>query len=111
MGNGSDAKGYADSRHWKIISEGDLEIDSGEARAQAQQAKKRKAREFEKLAAEIEEWAMRMIQEGEQDGCRKVSCNGRSILPENKSLLKASQAVDVLWMIVFSDKFRHGFAQ
>jgi hypothetical protein len=58
-----------------MMSDGDLEEDSEEMRAQARLAKKRKARECEKLAAEIEEWAMRMIQEGEQEGWKEVLCN------------------------------------
>ncbi len=59
----------------KMIDDGDLEEDSEESRTQARLAKKRKARDCEKLAAEIEEWAMRMIQEGEEHGWKEVSCN------------------------------------
>ena len=100
----------------KMMSEGDLETDSEEARAQARQAKKRKARECEKLAAEIEEWAMRMIQEGDQDGWREVSCNKMmrgSINPteRTRAYLKVRRpSRSLLWLIVFPDKVRDGCA-
>jgi len=59
----------------KMVADGDIEEDSEEIKAQARLAKRRRARDCEKLAGEIEEWATRIIKEGEEDGWKEVSCN------------------------------------
>jgi len=55
--------------------EGDSEEDKEEVKAQARLAQRRKAKECEKLAAEIEEWAMKILEETEEDGWKEVTCN------------------------------------
>jgi hypothetical protein len=79
----------------KMIADGDIEEDSEEIQAQARLAKRRKARECEKLAGEIEEWAMRVIKETEDDGWKEVPCSKmmrKSINPteRTKAYLKVS---------------------
>ena len=59
----------------KMISNGELDEDPEEAQAQARSAKRRRAKECEKLAGEIEEWAMKILDEDEEDGWREVACN------------------------------------
>ena len=59
----------------KMISIGDLDEDPEEAQAQARLAKRRRAKECEKLAGEIEEWAMKILGEDEDDGWKEVACN------------------------------------
>jgi len=59
----------------KMVTDGQLEDDSEEAKAQTRLAKWRRARECEKLAGEVEEWAMQIIKEGEDDGWKPVTCN------------------------------------
>ena len=58
----------------KIVN-GDYEPDSEEDRAQAQLMRKRRARESEKLASDIEKWALRMLEEDEEDGWQEVTCS------------------------------------
>lgn len=59
----------------RMITDGELEEDSEEAQVQARLAKRRRAKECEKLAGEIEEWATRIIEEDEDDGWKEISCN------------------------------------
>lgn len=59
----------------KMMADGQMEDDSEEAKTQMRLAKWRRARECEKLAAEVEEWAMKIIKEGEEDGWKEVPCN------------------------------------
>lgn len=59
----------------KMIADGNLEEDVEEAQAQARLAKRRREKECEKLAAEIEEWAMKILDEDEDEGWKEVACN------------------------------------
>ena len=59
----------------KMISNGELDEDPEEAQAQARSAKRRRAKECEKLAGEIEDWAMKILDEDEEDGWKEVVCN------------------------------------
>lgn len=59
----------------KMVADGQMEDDSEEAKAQSRLAKWRRARESEKLAAEVENWAMNIIKQGEEDGWKEVSCS------------------------------------
>lgn len=54
---------------------GEEEEDSEEMKAEARLAKRRRARDCERLAGEIEEWATGILKEGEDDGWKEVSCN------------------------------------
>jgi cell division septum initiation protein DivIVA len=48
---------------------------SDEAKAQARMMRRKKQKEAEKLAREIESWAQRLLQEGEEEGWKEVECN------------------------------------
>lgn len=82
-----------------ISADGEMEEeDSEEIKAQARVAKRRKARECEKLAGEIEDWAMQMIKAGEEDGWKEVACNKmmrKSVNPTDrtKAYVKVSPSV------------------
>lgn len=59
----------------KMIIDGEIEEDSEEANARALMARRRRQKEYEKLAKEIEKWAQTMLQESEEDGWKEVTCN------------------------------------
>jgi hypothetical protein len=58
----------------KIVDEGDLE--DPEAEQKVAQAHRRKQKEYDKIAAEVERWAEKLIyEETEADGWTEVACN------------------------------------
>jgi hypothetical protein len=59
----------------KMIADGEIEEDSEEANATTLRAKRRRQRESEKLASEIEQWAQIQLKETEDDGWKEVACN------------------------------------
>jgi hypothetical protein len=63
----------------KMIGEGGDEADDDsnteEGKARLLQLRRKKQKEAEKLAKEIEKWAHTMLQEGEDEGWKPVECN------------------------------------
>jgi hypothetical protein len=53
----------------------DREDNSEEAKARRLMIRRKRQKEAEKLAAEIEVWAQQMLQEGEAEGWKPVECN------------------------------------
>ena len=62
----------------KMIADGEIiedDVDREERTAKAMMAKRRRQRESEKLAVEIEQWAQKIIAETEEEGWKEVACS------------------------------------
>jgi len=63
----------------KLVGEDDDrnidEYSSEEAKAKGMMIRRKRKKEAEKLAEEIESWAHKILQEGEEDGWKRLECN------------------------------------
>jgi hypothetical protein len=75
----------------KMIAEGDIEEDDDATAnpSKAALARRKRQREYEKMSAEIERWAKKILyEEGEEDGWNEITCNkmmGASLNPQGQT--------------------------
>lgn len=72
----------------KMFLDEDVEVDSEEEKAKKIVFQRRRAKEADKLSAEIETWAKKILEETEENGWRQVECSKmmrKSLNPEGRT--------------------------